>query len=105
MYANYKAVRCLNLTTLNCERSSILLLHFMETGGVLSPKEVSVLEHVLPLWMSSWSSKNTKSLYTRVCLGIRVSSLNTLEMKELLSYAGSEYEMCYEKITGTISVN
>ncbi|XP_023773241.1 protein root UVB sensitive 3 isoform X3 [Lactuca sativa] len=92
MYANYKAVRCLNLTTLNCERSSILLLHFMETGGVLSPKEVSVLEHVLPLWMSSWSSKNTKSLYTRVCLGIRVSSLNTLEMKELLSYAGSEYE-------------
>lgn len=64
----------------------------METGGVLSPKEVSVLEHVLPLWMSSWSSKNTKSLYTRVCLGIRVSSLNTLEMKELLSYAGSEYE-------------
>ncbi|KAJ9554275.1 hypothetical protein OSB04_018320 [Centaurea solstitialis] len=32
MYANYKAVRCLNLTTLNCERSSILLLHFMETG-------------------------------------------------------------------------
>lgn len=30
--ANYKAVRCLNLTTLNCERCSILLLHFMETG-------------------------------------------------------------------------
>ncbi|KAL7163744.1 hypothetical protein ACSBR2_039796 [Camellia fascicularis] len=33
MYANYKAVRCLSLTTLNCERSSILLLHFMKTGG------------------------------------------------------------------------
>ncbi|KAL4574329.1 hypothetical protein LXL04_021158 [Taraxacum kok-saghyz] len=89
--ANYKAVRCLNLTTLNCERSSILLQHFMETGGVLSPKEVSNLEHVLPLWMSSWISKSTKSLYTRVRLGVRVSSLDSLEMKELLSYAGSEY--------------
>ncbi|KAI8539418.1 hypothetical protein RHMOL_Rhmol09G0181700 [Rhododendron molle] len=32
MYANYKAVRCLSLTTLNCERSSILLLHFLKTG-------------------------------------------------------------------------
>ncbi|KAJ0537642.1 putative Root UVB sensitive family [Helianthus annuus] len=80
MYANYKAVRCLNLTTLNCERSSILLLHFMETGQVFSPKEVSVLEHVLPLWVSSWSSKSTKFLYTRVRLGVRVSSLNSPEM-------------------------
>ncbi|KAL0336512.1 UNVERIFIED_CONTAM: protein root UVB sensitive 3 [Sesamum radiatum] len=32
MYANYKAVRCLSLCTLNCERSSILLSHYMETG-------------------------------------------------------------------------
>nr|XP_043636406.1 protein root UVB sensitive 3 isoform X2 [Erigeron canadensis] len=80
MYANYKAVRCLNLTTLNCERSSILLLHFMETSQVLSPREVSIMEHVLPLWISSWNSKNIKSLYTRVRLGVRVSSLNSLEI-------------------------
>ncbi|KAD2804162.1 hypothetical protein E3N88_37539 [Mikania micrantha] len=92
MYANYKAVKCLNLTTLNCERSSILLLHFMETGQVLSPKEVSVLEHVLPLWASPWSSNSTKSVYTRVRLGVRVSLLNSLEMTELSSYAGSQYE-------------
>ncbi|KAI3733763.1 hypothetical protein L6452_13219 [Arctium lappa] len=92
MYANYKAVRCLNLTTLNCERSSILLLHFMETGRVLSPKEVSVLEHVLPLWISSWSSKHTKLLYARVHLGARISSLDSLEMMELLSSAGSQCE-------------
>ncbi|KAL0386028.1 UNVERIFIED_CONTAM: protein root UVB sensitive 3 [Sesamum radiatum] len=32
MYANYKAVRCLSLCTLNCERSSILLSHYIETG-------------------------------------------------------------------------
>ncbi|KAI3797843.1 hypothetical protein L1987_33107 [Smallanthus sonchifolius] len=44
-------VWCLNLTTLNCERSSILLLHFIETGQVFPPKEVSVLEQVLPLWV------------------------------------------------------
>lgn len=107
MYANYKAVRCLNLTTLNCERSSILLLHFMETGRVLSPKEVSLLEHVLPLWISSWSSKHTKLLYARVRLGARVSSLDSLEMKELLSSAGSRYEkakyMLLEK-KGIISI-
>lgn len=30
--ANYKAVQCLSLTTLNCERSSILLKHFLESG-------------------------------------------------------------------------
>ncbi|XP_024989993.1 protein root UVB sensitive 3 [Cynara cardunculus var. scolymus] len=107
MYANYKAVRCLNLTTLNCERSSILLLHFMETGRVLSPKEVSDLEHVLPLWISSWSSKRTKLLYARVRLGARVSSLDSLEMMELLSSAGSRYEkakyMLLEK-KGIISI-
>ncbi|KAK1299835.1 hypothetical protein QJS10_CPB13g00755 [Acorus calamus] len=30
MYANYKAVQCLSLTTLNNKRSSILLQHFMD---------------------------------------------------------------------------
>lgn len=30
--ANYRAVCCLSLTTLNCQRSAIILLHFMETG-------------------------------------------------------------------------
>ncbi|XP_024008322.1 protein root UVB sensitive 3 isoform X2 [Eutrema salsugineum] len=32
MYANYRAVRCLVLNSLNMERSSILLAHFMQTG-------------------------------------------------------------------------
>nr|GEU76954.1 protein root UVB sensitive 3 [Tanacetum cinerariifolium] len=37
MYANYQDVRCLNLTTLNCERGSIVLRHFMVTGqGVIA---------------------------------------------------------------------
>ncbi|KAK3042306.1 hypothetical protein RJ639_002352 [Escallonia herrerae] len=92
IYANYKAVQCLSLVTLNCERSSILLLHFMETGAVLSPKQVSVMEGVLPSWISAWSSKNAKSLHTRVCLGVRISSLDGLEMPDLLVSAGSYYE-------------
>ncbi|CAL5354968.1 unnamed protein product [Camellia sinensis] len=66
MYANYKAVRCLSLTTLNCERSSILLLHFMKTGG---QGQVSDMEHVLPLWTTSWISKVPKVLHTRVHIG------------------------------------
>ncbi|XP_057481092.1 protein root UVB sensitive 3-like isoform X2 [Actinidia eriantha] len=65
MYANYKAVRCLSLNTLNCERSSILLQHFMKTGQGLSPEQVSAMEHVLPLWTTSCMSKNTKFLHAR----------------------------------------
>ncbi|XP_034700142.1 protein root UVB sensitive 3 isoform X1 [Vitis riparia] len=92
MYANYRAVRCLILTTLNSERSSILIEHFMETGQVLSPQEVSKMEHVLPLWASSWSLKNEKSLHTRIHLGVRVSSLDKLEMTDLLHSAESHYK-------------
>lgn len=64
----------------------------METGQVPSPNQVSVLEHVLPLWMTSWRSKNIKSLHTRVNLGLRISSLNGQEMTDLLHSAGSHYK-------------
>nr|GMD90732.1 protein root UVB sensitive 3 [Ipomoea batatas] len=89
MYANYKAVSCLSLTTLNCERSSILLSHFFKTGQVLSPKQVSTMEHILPLWMTSWSPKST--LHKNVSLGVRITSLKFHEMEELLKSAGSHY--------------
>ncbi|KAK9276700.1 hypothetical protein L1049_006236 [Liquidambar formosana] len=91
MYANYKAVRCLSLTSLNSERSSILLQHFMETGQVLSPRQVSVMEHVLPLWITPWCSKMSKLLHIRIHLGVRISSLDRLEMMDLLHSAGSHY--------------
>lgn len=92
MYANYKAVCCLSLNTLNCERCSIVLSHFLKTGQVLSPKQVSSMEHVLPLWMTSWSSKGGDSLYKQVHLGVRVSSLDSLSMVNLLQSAGSHYK-------------
>ncbi|KAG5532755.1 hypothetical protein RHGRI_027156 [Rhododendron griersonianum] len=107
MYANYKAVRCLSLTTLNCERSSILLLHFLKTGQVLSPEQVSVMEHVLPLWITSWSSKNTKFLHTRVRLGVRVSSLSHQEMVSLMESSGSHYKKAKYLLLerkGTVSI-
>ncbi|XP_073155994.1 protein root UVB sensitive 3 [Henckelia pumila] len=92
MYANYKAVRCLSLSTMNCERSSIILSHFMETGQVLSPKQVSVMEHVLPLWMTSWTEKSSiEYLHPRVQLGVRLSSLNSKELVDLSHLAGSYY--------------
>ncbi|XP_044490708.1 protein root UVB sensitive 3 [Mangifera indica] len=90
MYANYKAVRCLALTSLNLERMSILLQHFMETDQVLSPDQVSTMEHVLPIWITS-CSKNSKLLHKQVDLGLRVSSLDRQEMMELLHSAGSFY--------------
>ncbi|KAE8023143.1 hypothetical protein FH972_008882 [Carpinus fangiana] len=80
MYANYKAVRCLALTSLNAERSSILLEHFMKNGQVLSPEKVSRMEHVLPMWTTSWSSKSAKQMHMQVHFGVRVSSFNHLEL-------------------------
>lgn len=91
MYANYKAVQCLSLTTLNPQRCSILLQHFIETGQVPSPEQVSKMEHILPVWTSSWSSKNSKLIHTRVRLGVRVSLLSHPELTDLLRYAGSHY--------------
>ncbi|XP_022726868.1 protein root UVB sensitive 3 isoform X2 [Durio zibethinus] len=92
MYANYKAVECLALDSLNFERSSILLQHFIETGQVLSPKQVSTMEHVLPLWTTLRLSKSAKLLHTDVKLGLRVSSLDHIEMVNLLNSAGSFYK-------------
>nr|KYP65696.1 UPF0420 protein C16orf58 isogeny [Cajanus cajan] len=80
MYANYRAVRCLALNSLNPERSSILLQHFMGTGQVLSPEQVSSQESVLPLQIISWSSKNANSLHKKVRLGMRVSSFDNMEI-------------------------
>lgn len=91
MYANYRAVGCLALTSLNIERSAILFQHFMETGQVLSPEQVSRMEHVLPTWITSWSSKKVKLLHANVRLGVRVSSLDHQEMKEALLSAESHY--------------
>ncbi|XWS34191.1 hypothetical protein CRYUN_Cryun21dG0019300 [Craigia yunnanensis] len=91
MYANYKAVRCLALDSLNFERSSILLQHFIETGQVLSPKQVSTMEPVLPLWTTLRLSKSAKLLHTDVKLGLRVSSLDHLEMANLLNSARPFY--------------
>ncbi|KAL3751519.1 hypothetical protein ACJRO7_012365 [Eucalyptus globulus] len=91
MYANYKAVQCLALTSLNVERSSIVLKHFMETGQVLSPAQVSKLEHILPTRISSWGSKKVKSLHTQIKLGVRVSSLKQQEMMILLRTAESHH--------------
>lgn len=92
MYANYRAVRCLSLNTLNGERSSILLQNFMETGKVLSPQKVSTEEHILPLWLNPWSSQNFRHLYKRIHLGVKVSSLSDADMMELFHCAGTYYK-------------
>ncbi|KAK9699206.1 hypothetical protein RND81_08G159900 [Saponaria officinalis] len=92
MYANYKAVRCLSLNSLNGERSSLLLQHFMETGQVLSASRISSEEHVLPLWLSSWAPKKFRPLHRSVHLGVKVSSLNHTHTMDLFLRAGSYYK-------------
>lgn len=64
----------------------------METGQVLSPEQVSPMEHVLPLWTTSWRSKNAKLLCKSIQLGLRVSSLHHVEMMDLLHSGGSPYK-------------
>ncbi|PIA63099.1 hypothetical protein AQUCO_00200847v1 [Aquilegia coerulea] len=92
MYANYKAVCCLSLTTLNKQRCSILLQHFMKSGQVLSPQQVSKLEHILPVWASSWYSKTSKLTHKKIHLGVRISSLSHSEMMDLFVAPGSYYK-------------
>ncbi|KAH9533417.1 hypothetical protein CY35_18G051500 [Sphagnum magellanicum] len=48
MYANYRAVKSLCLTSLNAERTSILLRAFVSGGKVPNPRQVASQEHVLP---------------------------------------------------------
>ncbi|KAH8933770.1 hypothetical protein BDL97_18G047500 [Sphagnum fallax] len=48
MYANYRAVKSLCLTSLNAERTSILLQAFVSGGKVPNPRQVASQEHVLP---------------------------------------------------------
>ncbi|XP_028761925.1 protein root UVB sensitive 3-like [Neltuma alba] len=91
VFANYQAVRCLALTSLNPERSSILLQHFMKTGQVLTPEQVSSLEHILPLQLTSWSSKNANLLHLQVRLGTRVSLFKNKETLEPLLSAAPYY--------------
>ncbi|KAJ9174163.1 hypothetical protein P3X46_017221 [Hevea brasiliensis] len=105
MYANYRAVRCLVLTSLNMQRSSILLQHFMETGQALSPEQVSRMEHILPKWTTFWSSKNVKLLHKQVHLGVRVSSLDHQEMTELLRSAGSHRKAKYLLVERKTSIS
>ncbi|CAI9096464.1 OLC1v1032621C1 [Oldenlandia corymbosa var. corymbosa] len=91
MYANYRAVSCLSLITLNCQRSSTVFLEFFKNGQVLSPKEVSSLERILPLWLTPWSSK-VNCLHSRVRMDVRISSLNNDDLGELSRLATSHYK-------------
>ncbi|KAL0907175.1 hypothetical protein M5K25_025723 [Dendrobium thyrsiflorum] len=92
MYANYKAVRCLSLTTLNSRRGSILLQNFMKNGQVVTPQQVSKMEHIFPSLANPWSSSNGISLHRRVYLGVKVSGLNHHDMVELSGSTISHYK-------------
>ncbi|KAF4396321.1 hypothetical protein G4B88_019121 [Cannabis sativa] len=91
MYANYKAVQCLALSSINPQRISILLQHFMNTGQVLFAEQVSKMEHILPIWASSWRSKCSNLLHMQIRLGVRVSAMSHPELTDLLRNAGSHY--------------
>lgn len=79
MYANYRAVRSLCLTSLNPERAALLLRSFLLEQRVPPPAELSPLEQVLPLpprpaWgRALWGS--APPLTASVVLGARLSSL------------------------------
>ncbi|KAJ3673849.1 hypothetical protein LUZ60_005841 [Juncus effusus] len=92
LYANYKAVKCLSLTTLNCERSSILLQHFLKNHEVMTPKDVSKEEHIIPFWASWRKLTNTKLLYEHIKLGAKASSLKHSDLLELSKSAKSQYK-------------
>ncbi|KAL2650196.1 hypothetical protein R1flu_018324 [Riccia fluitans] len=76
MYANYRAVRSLCLTSLNRNRAELLLEAFTSSGKVLSPSEVASRENVLPQIsrLSPLRLLRRSSCWT-VYFGSRISSL------------------------------
>ncbi|GBG79696.1 hypothetical protein CBR_g29960 [Chara braunii] len=80
MYANYRAVSCLCLTSLNRERVSILLKAFVSSDKVLTPRQVAQREQILPLpFISFWNkwSVKTGGRYDRLIkFGVRLSSVD-----------------------------
>eukprot|EP01018_Ginkgo_biloba_P006222 Gb_26344 [translate_table: standard] len=106
MFANYQAVRCLCLTSLNEERAKILLQNFMTNGQVLTPKEVSSMEHLLPNWISLQRLRKDSLFHTSVKLGAKVSSLQQSDMLKLFSssthYRKGQYLLLHKD--GTIHI-
>lgn len=83
MYANYKAVQSLSLTTLNYERSSIMLQYFMDNGEVLTPQQVSKQEHILPFWSSWRKFLRIKLPHEHVHLGAKASRLTHPDLLQI----------------------
>ncbi|XP_047089858.1 protein root UVB sensitive 3-like [Lolium rigidum] len=80
MFANYKAVQSLSLSTLNYERTSILLHSFMEDDEVLTPQQVSKQEHILPFWSTWRKLLRVKLPHELVHLGAKASTLTHSDM-------------------------
>ncbi|XP_047089859.1 protein root UVB sensitive 3-like [Lolium rigidum] len=80
MFANYKAVQSLSLSTLNYERTSILLHSFMEDDEVLTPQQVSKQEHILPFWSTWRKFLRVKLPHELVHLGAKASTLTHSDM-------------------------
>eukprot|EP00897_Mesotaenium_endlicherianum_P007224 jgi/Mesen1/652/ME000109S10865 len=78
MYANYRAVRSLCLSSVNGERLALLLRHFQSHGSVLSSRQVSPLERVLPLpsWLHTTEGGPSSS---SIVFGARLASLQLAE--------------------------
>lgn len=93
MFANYQAVRCLCLNSLNEERTSVLLKCFITNGQVLTPKDVSAMEHLLPNWMRLRMLTRDRLFNVPVKLGAKISSLSQSDMSKLLRLSAS----CYGK--------
>lgn len=78
LFANYKAVSCIVFSTFNRQRASISITHYCSSLlspsalKVLSPKEVSQMESVLPI--PSWSP---------ITLGGKLSDLQLDNFKKL----------------------
>ncbi|KAI5062065.1 hypothetical protein GOP47_0022604 [Adiantum capillus-veneris] len=72
MFANYKAVRCLCLTSLNQDRIKIVLQAYLATGRVLTPSDVSSREVLLP----QFSTIKHFCSHQGVVMGAKISTID-----------------------------
>ncbi|XP_066918536.1 RUS family member 1-like [Clytia hemisphaerica] len=93
LFANYRAVSCVVMETLNMNRLYIVMQHFIEHEAFLSPKQVNKLEPVLRRHCN----------FKDICIGsklgsiIRTYKIHNSDLEEILKNERNQYIVSFDQ--------
>lgn len=100
LFANYRAVKSLRMSTLNETRFEILAHNYLKNGQILGLKETNGLEPLFPGF--GWKSKN----YCRLKLGCSLAELGPLEIVKLRNESANHFvSFCPSPPTAKVFLN